>query len=1083
MADGNNYTKHLVPLAGALDLVSPRFFVQPGTLADCLNYETYPVAGYSVVEGIQRYDGTYPCFNRDWVVAVRDSGSGDFIPQEGEYLLNNGVYFGQVIDWDSTNGVLSYLILNTQAAPGVGETITGSASGATLVAAVGGIKRASLYYADMAAYLAAQKTIYEAARAVKESPLPFVSYAQNVIPHGLHWYRGKLHIILDNLQISFTTGASEIFPGDKILELATPAAVVLSVNVTSGSWSAGDAAGTMVVRLLPGWTVGLLSLGSTDIQRPNGATATTTISNAFNLTATMVANSPTAGLMHGPLDDDYQTAQQIQDAAENRIDFGESWTWIDMGWEIQFTTDDDTTGSAPATVFRGEFSDDVLSGTQSVSAFATAETLDSTASTLHPLAGVSFTSPASTALHTVLDSNTSTYVDPALVSGPSDVTTAYANVTGFDFSSIPDAAIITGIEVTGTFSTTGTTTADYNFLLCGTQLAGQTPTVHTATLPTSFSSTMVVGGDGDLWGLTLSTPNLLAALRDDPTFGVRFNAHQVITSGVGESRFKVLSLKLYYKTPITAYYAHDPVSGQDLQVQIPYLHLSKGQFNPGIDQTLWGAGSFSLYNILPLDTTGGGGSVNSTTWTIRSGWELRTARDGGGDLIAKFASDMVAATLPTRRAMEAVRKRFEMITANYYANADWVAIYGVDGVGPAWQYDGYYFYNTYTALPTSQDTPTHIVYHRNYAVLGYENGQTIVSVAGQPTNFDPNAGSVLYPFGQRITGLLSLNGTALGVLCEASIHALTGDVLTADDANNAVSQIISPYSGAIEYAVQDCGIPLFADFRGISTIDATNKYGDFENGRVSYQITPLLTTRVNDRFAFQATAQDILFAYPVRNKNQLRFVCSDGQIITCTLPTGDRGYEFTLQRYVNNETLDVLVPVYICTGTSKSGRDLLFGTFKINPLDETNIATPSDPEREVYVYALDKGTRFDLAPIQHFARLNFMSVEEPNSFFNVRKMRLEMLSQHYFNEYVQMQSDYQQPTHAKLPMLIDPTGLSVRIDKDNDYVVQSLEGEGTTVAIEVGGEHIYPGHVLQAMLLYSLPMKDQLGNSPTQSLA
>lgn len=1075
--------KRLVPLLGGLDLVSPRFFVNPGTLAECLNYETYSVSGYAVVDGFQRYDGTAPCYNRDWVVAVRATGSGTF--SLSEYLLNGDNCFGQAIYWDSANEILHYLILNRDAAPKVGDTITGFSSLATLTTATGGIKRASVYYPDMADYLSQQKTIYEANRTGKLGVFPYVSYAQNIVPHGLHWYRSKLYAIVDNYQVAFTTGTHEVLPGDRI-QNGFNLARVLSVIVTSGSWAAGDAAGTIVVTDIAN-AFNSLATGSYDIIRPNGASSTTTISSAFVITSVQVPNSPSAGIYHAIFDDDYATAQQINDTAAGLDNFGKIWTPVDMGWEISFITDDTTTGNSPQTVFRGEFSDEILSATSSVTAAATTQTLDATASTLHPLAGTSFTQPGSTTLHTVLgDASTATYVSPGTFSGPSDVTTAWAALNTFDISSIPDAAIITGIEMTGTFFTGGNTVAEYNFTLVGDQLAGQnqTPSTKTVSVPAAVVNLpQTIGGDGDLWGLTLTTTNLLQALRDDPTFGIRFNAHQVVSSGTENSRLTDVSVKVYYRTPVKAYYAHDPVSGQDLQVEIPYYHLDKGQFNPGVDQTLWGSGVMSVYNVTPLNTTGGGGSVNSTTWTIGTGWELRTARDGGGDLIAKFSQQMAAATLPPRAALDENRKRFEIITANYYANSDWIAMYMVNGVGPSSQYDGYYFYNVYTALPRSEDHPSHICYHRNYAVLGYSNGQTIVSVPGSPTNFNPTDGSVLYPFGQRITGLLSLNGTALGVFCESSIHALTGDILIASDSNNAVSQVIAPYSGAIEYTVIDCGIPLFADFRGISTIDATNKYGDFENGRVSYQIQPLLITRVNDRFAFQATAQDIAFAYIVRNKNQARFVCNDGTTITASLPIGDRGYEFTTQKYVDNSNLDTMVPYVVAVGTSKSGRDLLFATFTLLPFDETNIATPNSPEREVYVYALDKGTRFDAAPIAHFARLNFMTVGDPNSFTTVRKMRLEMLAQHYMDAYVQLQADYEPSNHEKLYISINPEGKPVRIDRDAEYVVKELEGIGTTVSIEIGGESIYPGHVLQALLLYSLPAKDQLGNGPTQSLA
>lgn len=1080
----NEYQQVVVPLRGGIDLVSPRYSVTPGTLQDDMNYETFSVSGYSVMEGLCRYDGTYPCYPRDWVQATRLSGSGTFL--RGNYLKNGANYFGVTLAWDSTNGVLSYLILNQSAAPKVGDTISDPAQSATLVADIGGIVRASRFYTDESSFLTAQNTIYEAARNSKVGPFPFVSYARNITPHGLHWYKGRLYAIADNYQISFGTGAKEVVPGDKIMMLGSPGAIVLSVTVTSGAWSSSNAAGTMVIRFLPGFTPALLSLASTDVQRPNGATGTTTLSGAFVTTDKQVPSSPTAGLFFGPYDDDYQTAKQINDTATNQVNFGQAWTAADMGWEAQFKTNNTTVGNAPSTVFRGQFASNLLSATISIASVATAEVLDATASTLHPLAGISATQPASTALHTVLgDANVATYVTPGTATGPSDITTAYAVIDAFNFASIPDAAIITGIEVTGTFFTGAHTTANWNFILSGTQLAGQTPSTKTAAVGTGVVNVaQILGGDGDLWGLTLSAPNLLSAIRNDPTFGLKFNAHQTIASATENSRLTDVSLKIYYKTPITAYYAHDPVSGQDLQIGIPFYRLLSGQFNPGATQSLWGTGSMSIYNVTPLDTDGT--APNSTTWTIGTNWELRDARHGTGSLIAIFTNQMTAATLPTRASMESVRKRFapnSIVTANFYANADWKAFYGVSGVGPAFQYDGYYFYNIYTQLPITEDIPSSIAYHRNYNVLGFDNGTALVSFPGQPTNFDPVAGSTQYAFGDTITNLMSLNGTALAVMCESSIHALTGDVLTATDDNNAVQQVISPYSGAFPYSAVDAGVPQFMDFRGISTIDATNKYGDFENGRVSFQITPYLVDRVNDRFAFQSTSQDFLFALPVRNKNQVRYYFSDAQILTCGLPVGDRGYEFTKQRYSDSTNLDALVPVCIAAGTTKSGRDLLFGTFRIRPDSNTTIVTPSAPERETYVYSLDKGTRFDLAPIKHFVRLNFMDLDSQSiTFDTARNCRIELLTQNYFNGYTNVAGDLQPFNATQRPLSIDPTGKSVRVTRDSDYITAQLEGRGTTIAIEIGGEHIYPGHVLQSLVVSYKTGKQQFGNSPTQTL-
>lgn len=1089
--------KTVVPLRGGLDLISPRFSVAPGTLQDCLNYETFPITGYSVIDGFCRYDGLYPCYAKDWVVARRMSGTGTFLP--GQYLKNGSNYFGVTLFWDATNQLLHYLIFDQKYAPKGGDLINTAPFTQTLQTAPGGIKRASLFYKDEAEFLSMQFQIYQTAREQKAPVYPYISYAKNVIPHGLHWYKSRLYAIVDNYQIAFNSGTVEPLPGDILGNLTrTNYGVVLSVNVTQGSWVSGNAQGTIVVRPMGIATTNTMPLGGLYVHRPNGASVLVpTLS--VNVTELQIPNSPTAGLYCGPYDDDRLSSSQ---ALANINGSGKLWQPVDMGWEIEFATDVDTTGDAPATTFRGEFVSDVVTNVQSLTASATTEVLDPIATLATPLGPNSRTQPNSTPLHTVLsDGFNTTFVALGSLSAGQGLTSAWAKMQGFTgLSTINSAAIITGFELVVVANSSVGTPLNANFKLDGT-LLNQSVTAPAVKelrdVPTGIT-TFTLGSPTDLWGAgTLTTENLLAAVRD-PTFGVKFN----LTTEVGDqSAVYELSLKVYYRQAVSTYYAHDTVTGQDLQIEIPYYRLLKGQFNPGSDQNLAGSGTMSLYNIKALSSTGVG-SVSSTTWTIGSGWELRTARNGGGVLVAKFTSQMKAASLPSRSTMEAAKKRFEIVTANYYANADWKAFYGVSGCGPSFQFDGYYFYNVYTALPVTEDTPSHIAYHRNYNILGFENGQCIVSVPNQPTNFSPTAGSTLYPFGDRVTGLLSLNGTALCVLCESSIHALTGDVLAATPANNAVSQVISPYSGAIEYTVVDCGIPLFADFRGISTIDATDKYGDFENGRISYQVTPVLSNRVNDRFTYQSTNQSILFALPVRSKNQYRLYFADGLILTCSLPTGDRGYEFTKQQYMNGPLLDTLVPVAACTGTSSSGRDLLFATFKIVPFDDTNRSTPSSPQREGYVYSLDKGTQFDNASIRHFVRLNFQSLGEMNDYDIVRKVRIDLLSSHYFDGYLSLSTEYESagpargqlkddaagkvaqvtPAAAKRLLKIDPKGKSVRIDKDADYLVASTEGIGTTVAIEIGGEHKYPGHVLQALLVYSIPAREQLGNSPTQKL-
>ena len=120
--------------------------------------------------------------------------------------------------------------------------------------------------------------------------------------------------------------------------------------------------------------------------------------------------------------------------------------------------------------------------------------------------------------------------------------------------------------------------------------------------------------------------------------------------------------------------------------------------------------------------------------------------------------------LPTRSKLEEQQKQFVIINANFYAKQDYEAVYGASGLEPAWQYDGKYFFHFRTELGQLEDTPSHVVYHRDYLCLGYDSGTLLTSVPLDPTNFNSVSGATQYTFGNRITNLLSLNGTGLGVL-------------------------------------------------------------------------------------------------------------------------------------------------------------------------------------------------------------------------------------------------------------------------------------------------------------------------------
>src|SRR5690606_7936985 len=138
--------------------------------------------------------------------------------------------------------------------------------------------------------------------------------------------------------------------------------------------------------------------------------------------------------------------------------------------------------------------------------------------------------------------------------------------------------------------------------------------------------------------------------------------------------------------------------------------------------------------------------------------------------------------------------------------------------------------------------PRHIAYHAGHLALGFRSGSLQFSALGEPELFGLEGalqGATEMPQGDRITGLLPLNGMTLAVFCENSIRAISGSVST-----DFAQQVLAATTVAVQYTVVDVGMPIYCDRRGIATLALSEKYGDFVGQRLSYSISPWLTPRL-----------------------------------------------------------------------------------------------------------------------------------------------------------------------------------------------------------------------------------------------
>jgi hypothetical protein len=104
----------------------------------------------------------------------------------------------------------------------------------------------------------------------------------------------------------------------------------------------------------------------------------------------------------------------------------------------------------------------------------------------------------------------------------------------------------------------------------------------------------------------------------------------------------------------------------------------------------------------------------------------RTVDVGGNANVATLTADKVAITLPAGG-------RYEFLNHNFYGLASSYRMYGVNGVGRAFEFDG----TTFTPIRSGMavDTPHRIAEHYNHLFLAFPGGQLQNSSIGAPLDW------------------------------------------------------------------------------------------------------------------------------------------------------------------------------------------------------------------------------------------------------------------------------------------------------------------------------------------------------------
>lgn len=257
-----------------------------------------------------------------------------------------------------------------------------------------------------------------------------------------------------------------------------------------------------------------------------------------------------------------------------------------------------------------------------------------------------------------------------------------------------------------------------------------------------------------------------------------------------------------------------------------------------------------------------------------------------------------------------------------------------------------------------RDKPFNLADHKDHMWLAYPLGQLQTSNLGDPMVYTSSA--AVFGLGDEITGLTSMKGQALGAFCRNKIEVITGSSVS-----DWVKQTYSFSAGAVSGTVEErSGNAVFLDDRGLTSLQAVEAFGDFQDADFSRNVKPYLTS---------ARIELAVAGRIDRTKNQYRLYFSDGDVLTFTFRSPDPIVR--PDSVVSSKQEYSHAPTCVFAGDMSDGEGLFFGT------------------SDGYVMREDKGTSFDGASIQAAIRLPFNHFKSPASKKRFRKLVLEMEAQ------------------------------------------------------------------------------------------
>lgn len=281
--------------------------------------------------------------------------------------------------------------------------------------------------------------------------------------------------------------------------------------------------------------------------------------------------------------------------------------------------------------------------------------------------------------------------------------------------------------------------------------------------------------------------------------------------------------------------------------------------------------------------------------------------------------------------------RYEFVVDNFGGATGTKRVYGCSGTNRGFEFDGTVYVPITTGM--NPDTPSFVRVHKYQLFFGFSSSAQHSGV-GFPYQWTPISGAAELAQGDTITGFVKLPGatttSAMAIYTRNRTNVLYGNSSSDWNLTNFGDE-----QGALAYSAQKIvGYTLVLDDRGITALQASQVYGNFESATISQRVQPWLKPKIGS----------VKSSCIARDKNQYRIFFSDKSALYITF---------------NGNKLKGMMPVLLLHSV-----DCIWSG-EMNDGTEAIFFGSSDG----FVYQMEKGTSFDGGDIESYIYLNWSSAK------------------------------------------------------------------------------------------------------------